>query len=61
MQQVIMLLIVGVGAGYLRGEFEALGATFDGRGRLAGEAAAHYMSSSSSSMSRGLPVKREYM
>ena len=31
-------LIVGVGAGYLRGEFEALGATFDGRGRLAGEA-----------------------
>ena len=31
-------LVVGVGAGYLRGEFEALGATFDGRGKLASEA-----------------------
>jgi len=31
-------LVVGVGAGYLRGEFEALGATFEGRGRLAAEA-----------------------
>lgn len=30
-------LIVGVGAGYLRGEFEALGATFDGRGLRAAE------------------------
>lgn len=30
-------LTVGVGAGYLRGEFDALGATFEGRGRLAEE------------------------
>ena len=33
-------LVVGVGAGYLRGEFEALGATFDRRGELASEAIA---------------------
>jgi len=30
-------LTVGVGAGYLRGEFDALGATFEGRGALAEE------------------------